>query len=458
MDKARSMFPDINITDKGHRYLGSYIGTDSGAQEFILDQVNTWKNDITAIADIATKEPQLAYSAFVYGTVKRWNYVARTTPNISNELKLLEVYVTDTLIPNLVGKSFLSETTREIFSLPAKMGGLGLINISEMSNIEYENSIKMTMQLTDAVYNQHRTLDIDREKLHDCRIEVVKNKLALNEKKLEELKAKLSTQEFRHIELASEKGASCWLTSLPLSRLGFTLNKQEFHDAIALRYNFKLSNISRTCICNEVNTINHALICKKGGYVSLRHNSLRDTTAELLTQICKDVVTEPPLLDLNGEVLTSGSNTTDNARLDVSCRSFWTPLERAFIDIRVFHPQAPTNAMKTPPQMYIKHETEKKRMYNSRVLQVEKGTFTPIVFSTSGGMGLEAQRFFKRLAEKISRKTGQKYSEVITFIRRRLRFDLLKTTIIALRGHRGSHDRIPKKIEELDLNLMKEVY
>ena len=38
------------------------------------------------------------------------------------------------------------------------------------------------------------------------------------------------------IDLASEKGASCWLTSLPLQRYGFVLNKQQFHDSICLRY------------------------------------------------------------------------------------------------------------------------------------------------------------------------------------------------------------------------------
>ncbi len=141
------------------------------------------------------------------------------------------------------------------------------------------------------------------------------------------------------------------------------------------------------CACNEPNTINHALKCKRGRYVSLRHNSLRDTTAELLSQTCKDVMIEPPLLDLNGESLTPGSILGNSARLDVSCRSFWTPLERAFLDIRVFHPQAPTNAARTIPNMYSWHENSKKTSYNSRVVQVEKGTFTPIVFSTSGGWG-----------------------------------------------------------------------
>ena len=33
----------------------------------------------------------------------------------------------------------------------------------------------------------------------------------------------------------------------------------------------------------------------------------------------------------------------------------------------------------------MKHKKEKKRAYNERIIQVEKGMFTPIVVSTFGG-------------------------------------------------------------------------
>ena len=96
---------------------------------------------------------------------------------------------------------------------------------------------------------------------------------------------------------------------------------------------------------------------------------------------------------------------------------------------------------------------EKKNKYVDRVLKVEKGTFTPLVFSTTGGMGNEAIRFYKHLAEKISGKSGQRYSDTIGFIRRRLRFDLLKTCIISLRGYRGKSTKTADRIDSLELNL-----
>ena len=75
-------------------------------------------------------------------------------------------------------------------------------------------------------------------------------------------------------------------------------------------------------------------------------------------------------------------------------------VERPLFDVRVFHPQAPTNASEPIPMMYEAHEKEKKRLYNARaarVLHVERGTFKPLVFSTSGGMGKDGQNLVKRL-------------------------------------------------------------
>ena len=57
------------------------------------------------------------------------------------------------------------------------------------------------------------------------------------------------------VNAAKEKGASCWLTAMPLKRLGFILNKQEFRDAIALRYNWSILDIPKYCGCGNKNDI-----------------------------------------------------------------------------------------------------------------------------------------------------------------------------------------------------------
>ena len=85
----------------------------------------------------------------------------------------------------------------------------------------------------------------------------------------------------------------------------------------------------------------------------------------------------------------------------------------------------------------IMAEKEKKRAYSNRVNQIEKGSFTPIVLSTFGGSGKEAEKLHKRMATLIADKRQEKYSDVVNHLRTRLRFSLLKSILIAVRGIRG---------------------
>ena len=68
---------------------------------------------------------------------------------------------------------------------------------------------------------------------------------------------------------------------------------------------------------------------------------------------------------------------------------------------RIMHPNSPTYINKPIER---DHKEENKRTYNGPVIQVEKGTFTPIVMSTFGGMGVEAHNFHQHIATLISEK------------------------------------------------------
>ena len=96
------------------------------------------------------------------------------------------------------------------------------------------------------------------------------------------------------------------------------------------------------------------------------------------------------------------------------------------------------------------------KKYNHRVIQIKKGTFAPLCFSTTGGMGPQAIVFVKKLAKHMTRTNGQTLSNTMAYIRRTLRFELLKATLIAVRGHRGKYYEKALPIEELDINLVEE--
>ena len=159
-----------------------------------------------------------------------------------------------------------------------------------------------------------------------------------------------------------------------------------------------------------------------------------------MREVAFDVSIEPGLEKVSKNVrLAPGTKTEDNARLDVSARGIFSSHERTFFDVRITNPNAPSNRSLSIAAVYEKHEKEKMRAYNDRVLQVEKASFVPLVYTTSGGMSPQCVKTHKRIAGLVADKRKEKYSDVINHIRTRLRFALLKSILVAVRGARGKH-------------------
>ena len=104
------------------------------------------------------------------------------------------------------------------------------------------------------------------------------------------------------------------------------------------------------------------------------------------------------------------ANLDDGVRLDVRSREFWCAGKNAFFDVRVINPDNKSQQDSTIKAVLHKHEAEKKRSHNRRVMEVE-----PLIFTTTGVMSHECTVFHKSLAEKISTKRGDRYDEVMRY-------------------------------------------
>jgi len=173
-----------------------------------------------------------------------------------------------------------------------------------------------------------------------------------------------------------------------------------------------------------------------------------------MREVCRDVQTEPTLLPVNENDYQRNVNTADNARLDISARGLWNSCEKTFFDIKITHPTSQSYSGKSLAEVYQQHEKEKEKN-NQRVIDIEKSSFNPLVFTTTGGMAPECNGVNRRLAKKIAEKCRELYASVITYIRTKLRFALLRSTLAAIRGFCGKqYDVHLQDLTDIDFSLI----
>ena len=176
-----------------------------------------------------------------------------------------------------------------------------------------------------------------------------------------------------------------------------------------------------------------------GGYRSIQHNEVRDVMAKAMKDAGYAAVeTEPLLQPLTGERFERKSaNTNDDARSDIKCTGFWRKMRTAYFDVKVVSPYAKSYARMSTSTLFRMAEQAKTREYEERIRNVEHGDFNPLVFTTAGGMAPQSQIVVKKLAAVLSEKQGISRSVVTGWLRCRLSFALLRTTLLCVRGTRA---------------------
>ena len=157
------------------------------------------------------------------------NFLSRTLPGIGELFSPLKQTIRAYLLPALSGKCAFSDAERQLISLPSCLGGLGITDSCVSSAFQFDASPRLTGPLVSLLLEQDLQFII----------EILNEQLALkqeihleNHRRSEELAASLHpllSTELQHArELACLKGASSWLTVLPLDEHGFSLHKGDF--------------------------------------------------------------------------------------------------------------------------------------------------------------------------------------------------------------------------------------
>ena len=134
----------------------------------------------------------------------------------------------------------------------------------------------------------------------------------------------------------------------------------------------------------------------------------------------------------------SSTNCSNSVRADIHARGFWGRQQGALFDVRIFHPNTPSYRQAQVASLFHRHKLEKKREYGDRTRVVDGESFTPLVFSTFGGLGKEVSILFFTITWLIyyPKSITPEYHQTLSWMRCSLSFSLLHSAILAIHGSR----------------------
>jgi len=129
---------------------------------------------------------------------------------------------------------------------------------SKVADYHYSNSVKVTTPLVSVLTHKSSVPILE---VHDEVFSLKRDIHCSNRKVVsdtfDDIYKKLASSLRKCVEIAREKGASSWLSALPVRKHGYALHKREFIDAICLRYGWRPANLPANCVCGKPLTIEH---------------------------------------------------------------------------------------------------------------------------------------------------------------------------------------------------------
>jgi hypothetical protein len=204
-------------------------------------------------------------------------------PGIEPQLQPLENVIRERFLPALFRRE-VSALEREIFSLPARMGGMGIFNPTEESTLAFSNSMLVSGPLVRLLLRQESDLDPGElsEEVKILRAQIDCTLEDIHKAKFNKLNTSAPREMQNLLRHARAKGASSWVTAAPSIDHGTVLSKREFIDAVSIRYGWEIQDLPLTCICGSGFSVQHAIDCSWGGFRGLQHNEVRDLLAKVM--------------------------------------------------------------------------------------------------------------------------------------------------------------------------------
>ena len=238
-------------------------------------------------------------------------------------MKIIEDVLRNHFIPAIIGETSISEHLRELVALPIRVGGMAVTTPHLNTESEYSASKLLTKDIVDHMINQNTEYKPSNERVSEIKNNIKKGRTKAENTKPSRFRENMSKDQIRANYIRQQPGCNNWLNIIPIEEYNYNLNKQQFLDAVGLRYQLPNPNLPTQCPCGEKFDTQQTVSCKKGGFVTLHHNKLKGITGALLEEFCHDVAIKPILQPVTDSNLVPSTATKNyGARLDVNARSF----------------------------------------------------------------------------------------------------------------------------------------
>jgi hypothetical protein len=197
----------------------------------------------------------------------------------------VEAAIADIFLPALYRETLKDcSYRRNLSALPVKFAGLALPNPSASSEGNYEASTLVCSHILAAFRGTESFSSADHQSL--CKAATAEIKARWSDKQdltLSTVLADLDCGTRRTILRGKETGL--WLSIKPSTLNGTELSAQEFRDALLLCHARTPGDLQSHCDgCGVKFDVCHALECKVGGLVILRHNEINEELCNLASK------------------------------------------------------------------------------------------------------------------------------------------------------------------------------
>ena len=191
--------------------------------------MDKWISAVKKLAEVAGTQPHAAFAAFTHCLQGQWTFLSRTMPDCAQLFEPLEQAIRAHLIRALF-KRYVNDLERDLLSLPARMGGMGIFKPTEECLISSTNSAYISAPLVRLIQRQEYDFDPRElvEEMKSLRADVDSESDARFKAKRDLIMEHAPAELKLAAKAASEKGASSWVTAAPSYEHGTALHKGEF--------------------------------------------------------------------------------------------------------------------------------------------------------------------------------------------------------------------------------------